>query len=184
MKLCYAWARVLRKAAKMFGNDLCHLTIFFSISGLIVKTRVLSMLKWIYGKKNPLLLSILMYWEILEVFLNSKIRLLSILKLIWGRKILFITVLWSFLKRWILRQKNWPFCFIQTPKSISKSSSFWRYNINESAIFFQTFTLQFTIFTIKPEIEMKKKLKKKFVKWQKSFPSRKAAFLRTPEVDY
>ena len=71
----------------------------------------------ILWQKNPLLLSILMYWENLEVFLNPKIRLLLILKLIWGQKILFITVLWSSLKRWILRQKNWPFCFIQVTYS-------------------------------------------------------------------
>ena len=50
-------------------------------------------------------------------------------------------------------------------------------NTIESANFFKTFTL--LLFTIKPEIEMKK-IEKKIVKWQKSFPNILAAFLRTP----
>ena len=50
-----------------------------------------------------------------------------------------------------------------------------QYYTIESANFFQTFTLQFTI---KPEIE------KKIVKWQKSFPNILAEFLRTPALHY
>ena len=114
---------VRRKAAKMFGNDFCHLTIFFfnfffiSISGLIVKKKSFVNFEVNLWQKNPLLLSILMYWEILEVFLNSNISFVNFEVNLGAKKILFITVLWSFLKCWILRQKNWPLCFIQVTYS-------------------------------------------------------------------
>ena len=94
-------AGVRRKAAKMFGNDFCHLTIFFfiSISGLIVESSKV---------------------KVLKNFSDS------------------IVFLISSTDNWILMSRFSIFCF-----------------------FFSNF--YFTVYlllTIKPEIEMKKKLKK------------------------